>query len=188
MSRALVRESHRPYRPGMPRQPKNFSIAWVSIEPLSPTGYLPTGPDTAVPTRFIASFALEQPQASVTIEVFVGADLRPVVVDLAIRANVKEPITTSVLRRVLVDQLLSRALAEAAVPREPTDQPRHRRKVDQEAELAARIYLEAVATGSRAPTMAVAHTMNRSRAQASRYVRRARELGLLPAPDPQQEG
>lgn len=65
---------------------------------------------------------------------------------------------------------------------------RHRRKVDEEAELVARIYLEAVATGSRAPTMAVAHTMNRSRVQASRYVRRARELGLPPTPGPQQEG
>jgi hypothetical protein len=50
---------------------------------------------------------------------------------------------------------------------------------EDDARLAAQIYSEAVAAGSRAPAVAVANALNRSRAQAARYIRRARELGLL---------
>lgn len=190
----------------MPRLPKNFQIAWASIEQLDPEGYLPAGPDTAVPARFEAHFQLADPEAAVTIEVLVGADLRPIIVDLSIRSRARNPVTTSMLRQILVDQLLQRAMEEAtvpasvreqwlaslplggqpptpgntaAVPAPPTDAPR-RSHADEDAEMAARIYLEAVASGSRAPAVAVANTLNRSRAQVARYIRRARELGLLP--------
>ena len=174
------------YRSGVPRPPKDFEIAWVSIEPREPGGYLRTGPDTKVPALFGASFALEKPRAAVMIEVFVGADLRPYVAELTIRANVQTPITTSVLRQVLVDQLLREAMAKATVrsPNStPVEEARARGHGEEDARRAAEIYSEAVATGSKAPAVAVANVMNRSRAQAARYIRKARELGLLPARD-----
>jgi len=187
------------------RQPKNFSIAGVSVEPLEPSGYLPVGPDSAVPTRFEASLQLAQPEAAVTLEVFVGSDRRPVVIELTIRSKVRAPITTSMLRSVLVDQLVQAAIAEATVPASVRDEwlatlppglanpvdaawmssaapvSSARGNAEEDARTAARIYQEALATGSRAPAVAVANTMHRSRAQVARYIRRARELGLLPA-------
>jgi hypothetical protein len=187
------------------RPPKNFSIAWVSVERLEPGGYLETGPDTAVPSRFEASFQLASPEAAVTMEVFVGADLRPVVIELRIRSKVRTPVTTSMLRTVLVDQLLQAALEKATVPSSvrdewlaelppgsggaagttppPSADERVRGNAEEDARTAARVYKEALASGSRAPAVAVAHTMNRSRAQVARYIRRAREMGLLPALD-----
>lgn len=194
-----------PYRPDVPRLPKNFRIDWVTIERLSPGGYISTGPNTAVPNRFEAHFVLGNPEAVVTIEVFVPADLRPVVLELKIRSKAKAPVTTSVLRQVLVDQLLQRALEEATVSASVREEwlaslpphvqalaadnmsaapasadERRRGHADEDARTAAQIYLEAMATGSRAPGVAVANKMNRSRAQVARYIRRARELGLLP--------
>lgn len=44
---------------------------------------------------------------------------------------------------------------------------------------AARVYSDAVKRGSRAPAVAVANEMGYSRSQVARYIRRARELGLL---------
>jgi hypothetical protein len=55
---------------------------------------------------------------------------------------------------------------------------RHRTPREQ-AEEAARIYAEAVDSGSRAPTQAVANQLGYSRSQASRMIRTARDLGLL---------
>lgn len=204
-SLVLPRQCPDPYRPDVPRQPKNFQIDSVYVERRG-EGYLSTGPDTAVPSRFEARFVLGIPEATVTIEVFVGADLRPTVIDMHIRTKVLGPITTSLLRQILIDQLLDAALTEATVPasvreewlaslpphiqqqavpparpRNPTPSPdeRARSRVDEDARLAAQIYSEAVAAGSRAPAVAVANTLKRSRAQAARYIRRARELGLL---------
>lgn len=176
----------------MARLPKDFRIAWVSpVEPREPITYIRTGPDTAVPTRFRASIALATPDAAVQIEVFVGADLRPRVFDLSIRTNVQTPVTTSLLRRVLVDQLLREAMAKAETPvsslpagttvgpelhaHEPIG------KADEDAQTAARIYSEAVTAGNPAPAVSVATAMGRSRAQVARYIRRAREIGLLAA-------
>lgn len=203
-ARQLLDECPGPYRPCVARPPKNFSIAWLSVERLEPSGYLETGPNTAVPSRFEASFQLANPEAAVTIEVFVGADLRPVVIELSIRSKVRAPVTTSMLRNVLVDQLLQAALEKATVPTSvrdewlaelppeivdtrrtppPSADERVRGNAEDDARTAARVYKEALAGGSRAPAMAVAHTMNRSRAQVARYIRRAREMGLLPALD-----
>lgn len=54
-----------------------------------------------------------------------------------------------------------------------------RRTPREQAEIAARLYAEAVASGSRAPTQAVADQLGYSRSQASRMIRTARDLGLL---------
>lgn len=206
MAHDLPQECPRPYRPRVARAPKHFSIGSVSVERLEPSGYVETGPGTSVPSRFEASFQLVSPEATVTIEVFVGADLRPAVIEMNIRSKVRTPITTSMLRNVLVDQLLQAALEEATVPSSvrdewlatmppgiadtasrtrttvpPSSGERVRDNAEEDARTAAQIYKEALAAGSRAPAMAVAHTMNRSRAQVARYIRRAREMGLLPA-------
>ncbi|WP_380723332.1 hypothetical protein [Saccharothrix hoggarensis] len=186
----------------MPRLPKNFRIAWVTIDELAPIGYLETGPDTAVPTRFQANFALEEPDVAATMEVFVGTDLRPVVLSVAVKGKAAAPVTTSVMRQILVDQLVRAAVEKATVPASVRDEwlatlplgaqavdrreasstadERVRNQADDDARRAARIYSGAVAAGNRAPAVAVANVMNRSRTQAARYIRRARELGLLP--------
>jgi hypothetical protein len=68
--------------------------------------------------------------------------------------------------------------------------PGRRRTPREQAEEAARIYAEAVASGSRAPTNAVADALGYSRSQASRMIRTARDLGLLadtaPTPRPDE--
>ncbi|MGO1056966.1 hypothetical protein [Crossiella sp. CA198] len=178
----------------MPRLPKNFRIDSVTIERLGSEGYLPAGPDTAVPMNFEAHFQLGEPQAAVRIEVFVAPDHGPIVLELNIRSNAKTSVTTSVLRQVLVDQLLREAMTAAVVPasvREEwlatlpsghtaTAESGERTQADLDAHTAAQIYSEAVASGSKSPAVVVGHTMGRSRAQAARYIRRARELGILP--------
>ncbi|MDX3662285.1 hypothetical protein PV646_33700 [Streptomyces sp. ID05-26A] len=187
----------------MPRLPKNFQIAWVSIDELAPGGYLSTGPNTAIPNRFQANFQLESPPAAVALEVFVGTDLRPVAISVKVQASTKTPVTTSVMRQILIDQLVQRAVEEATVPAskreqwlatlppgavQPTDRSdaapsadqRTRTQADDDARRAALIYAEAVSRGNRAPAVAVANVMNRSRTQVARYIRRARELGILP--------
>ncbi|SDC73466.1 hypothetical protein SAMN05216174_10444 [Actinokineospora iranica] len=167
----------------------DFQIAWVSpAEPREPVNYVRTGPDTAMPIRFRASIALAVPDAAVTIEVFTGADMRPRINELVIRSSVQKPITTSVLRQVLVDQLLRAAVKEAEVPVDSlsagtvlgTQPVPATGKADEDASIAARIYREAVASGNPAPAMAVASSMGRSRAQVARYIRKARQMGLLP--------
>jgi hypothetical protein len=213
-SPVLPRRLPDPYRPDVPRPPKNFRIDSVSVDPIEPKGYIPTGPNTAVPSRFEAHLVLGTPELTVTIEVFVAGDLGPVVLDIAIRAKAHTPITTSTLRQVLVDQLLQRAVEEATVPaavREEwlaslppavqamaqqsetsgeatlTADERTRHQFDQDAQTAAKIWSEAMASGSKRPGMAVAEGMNRSRAQAARYIRRARALNLLPPTEPSEK-
>ncbi|MGX7829080.1 hypothetical protein ACTG9Q_28760 [Actinokineospora sp. 24-640] len=194
----------------MPRLPKNFKIEWVSVDELTPGGYVSTGRDTAVPTHFQASFVLSEPDVTMQMEVMVGADRRPLVIEATVRGKTKAPITTSVMRQVLIDQLLRAAMVEATVPasvrerwlaslppgvqpvdrREaepvPSADQRFRSQADHDAQMAAQIYSDAVASGDRAPGIAVAHAMNRSRTQVSRYLRRARDLGLLPPLGPSE--
>lgn len=203
----LPRARPDPYRPDVPRQPKSFRVDSVFITPVAPIEYLPTGPQTAVPTRFEAHFALDTPAANVTIEVFVDQALGPVVQSLQLRPKgATTSVGTTLLRQVPVDQLVQHAVAEATVttaaqaepqpphhaspdktgpatyPQEPTPtaSERTRAQSDEDARTAARLWSNAVASGSKRPGIEVAEAMNRSRAQVARYVRRARELGLLP--------
>ena len=61
--------------------------------------------------------------------------------------------------------------------------PQIRTQADENARRAAQIYSDAVAAGNSAPAVAVAVIMDRSRSQVARYIRRARELELLPPLD-----
>jgi hypothetical protein len=189
------------YRSAVPRLPKNFRIESVTIETMEPRGYLPTGPDTAVPTLFQARFLLGEPQSMVTLGVMVGAE-GPVIVNLNIKASATLPVTPTSLRQMQLDLLLREAMSAAAVPASVRDEwlaslppgvvpernefpapsvgQRVQSQADHDAHMAAKIYSEAVAAGSKAPAVAVSEAMSRSRAQVARYIRRARELGLLP--------
>ncbi|MEV6445994.1 hypothetical protein [Amycolatopsis sp. NPDC051716] len=132
---------------------------------------------------------------------------RPKITDLRVLSSDGSPITTTRLRGVLVDQLLSAAIDAAKKPAtevpelgsgyyqvegEPANQawhslpPGYRRPgTDDRARKAAEIYVSAVSGGSKAPALGVATEMQVSRAQAARYIRRARELGLI-APLPKK--
>jgi hypothetical protein len=190
----------------MPREPKDVKITTVHVDEPQQAGLIRTGPDTAVPSRFTASIYLQQPELTVSLYVIVDqAGTRPRVVDARLQVDVRASITTTLMRRVLVDQLLKAALDAATVRVEgrpdihpgafmatgdPKDQawvsPPPRSSAHGDAALrdrareAARIYSDAVMRGSRAPAVAVANEMGYSRAQVARYIRRARELGLLP--------
>jgi predicted GIY-YIG superfamily endonuclease len=104
------------------------------------------------------------------------------------------PITTSMLRSpafpaamhrqrlVLMDRLTNEiTVTDTAVQ---VRDRRTSRMARIQAAAAAGFYLAAQASGSPAPTLAVAAAMGVSRSQASRYVRAAREAGLLPPTSP----
>jgi hypothetical protein len=190
------------------RESEGFKIEQVVVQRHERSGLIRTGPGTAVPTRFIALIDLGQPKLTVSMDVIVDqAGTRPRLVELSLQTDLWTSITTSALRRVLVDQLLQAALDRATVPVtgapevhpgafkaqgeldsawvSPPPRPPGRGSgtPDDRAQEAARIYSDAVTRGSRAPGVAVANTMGYSRAQVARYIRRARELGLLPALD-----
>ena len=195
----------------MSRKPTNFVISTVFVQrEETSSGPVPISLTAAVPQRFRALIAVERPKLAVSLEVMMTVPgNRPVVVELAVQANMQTPITTSVLRQVLIDQLLAAAIAEASetITRAPEQHPTafrtedgqtflgpmpyEGRRVDtanRQADKAALIYEAATASANRAPAVAVATEMGVSRATAARYLRRAREMGLLsPLPTKEQE-
>lgn len=192
---------HRPYRRTVPRQPKNFAIETVvHVTPAQRWVPIRTGPTTYVPSRFTARLLLAEPKLVVDVDVVVGTGGQARLQELAVIADQAGavPISSSTLRRILVDQVL-RAVLTAASRSDATDRPDLRPGAFQlpgdeeeawvegkgtpQVRRAAQIYISARASGSRAPTEAVATEMNVSRSQASRYVRAARDAELLPEAD-----
>jgi hypothetical protein len=191
----------------MVREATNTSIKKVVIGGVHAlTGRTRTGPRTAVPTSFVAEVLLERPALVVwmSIEVPQGGVAR--ITELKLYPDGVPTITPGAVRAIALDTLLRAALAAAEqregpiTPRTdigsrvyqlPTDPPdryrasppmksRVQERADENAGLAAQIYMDALAQGSRAPAEAVATALDRSRGQVARYIRRARELGLLP--------
>jgi hypothetical protein len=196
------------YRRGVARQPVDFEIGSVRIA-TDTVARVRISPTEAVPKTFIASIRLERPKLDVEISVWVvQPGNRPVVRELSVKANTATPVTTTTLRRVLVDPLLRAAVQAATVPvtlrpdahplafqvpgqegtayvgPPPPRTDRGRRDTaDANAETAARIYKEAVMLGSRTPAKDVVAAMAPvSRAQVARYLRRAREELKILAP------
>jgi hypothetical protein len=116
-------------------------------------------------------------------------------------------ITSRALRGIRLDELAREALRQVEMPAadrsdlrpgafqlpgDPAgrtwyaDPPPRRAQADLVA-TAARVYTAAVAAGSRAPTLAVAHALGYSRSQASRLIRQARDDGKIP-PAPKGTG
>jgi hypothetical protein len=176
----------------VPRLPKNFAIGSVVVEPAPGHRLLSTGGNKAVPSDFKAHVKVVSPAVTVTITMCVQPETGPVVEELCVRAKPAAPVSTSVMRQILVDQLVAAAMREAVMdwpldavlaaavgPREE-GRLRVRQQAEADSRTAARIYSAAVAAGNKAPAVAVADAMNRSRSQVARYIRSARELGLLP--------
>jgi hypothetical protein len=212
-----------PYRHAMPRAPKDFTVRTIKIldGSLRPKRI---ALDVAVPEEFNAQAELEGLPLLVTFRVVVGVGGQPQIKELHLKATEGATVTTSGLHRVLVDQLIKAAVAEASKqvrPRPdvgpgafevpdpdawdaafpaPGGVPHARpivvvdveeslptgtrqQRQDERARQAAKIYAAAVNSGSRAPGDAVATEMGYSRSQAARYIKRARELGILPPAD-----
>lgn len=171
----------------MARPPKNTDLVLHRIRPGFEPRLVRTGPTTGAPDLIVADYYLEDGTLAVEAMVAVaeGGQARLVHMEVSPGPRAHGPhlpaITTSMLRRILVDQIVKTAVAEATVDMPPEEPERvSRTTVADQAETAAKHYLEATRTGSRAPTEAVALAMGVSRAQASRYVRAARDQGLIP--------
>lgn len=196
---ALQGQCRDPYRQSVPQNPKNFVIERVTVTPLD-ARFEPvrTSPTAGVPPRFRAEVHLSEPRLVVYMTVRVIPPGQPRVTEIEIRADPRDSISTTTLRRVLVDPMLRAALTEAETPIEAADHIHpgayrfpgapegtywvspHPSTADERVPAAAAIYKSAVAAGSKAPTEAVALELRVSKASASRYVRAARAAGLLP--------
>ena len=192
----------------MPRQPTDFEIGTVYIDVEDRIAPVSISATEYVPRKFWARFQLVRPKLEVVALIWIASPgNRPTIRQLTMVANENTPVTTTVLRRVLVDQLIKEAVKAAAMPTRvvtgldvaghayeahggiwvgPAPQPlsgRGRDTANGNAEAAARIYSAATASGSRAPGMEVKAQMHISRSTATRHIRRARELGLLGPPE-----
>lgn len=236
---SLHTECHGNYHPGMPREPKagSFVIASMDIELPKKVRSTLLDRTTAVPRHFTASFQLEQPRAFVRLAIDTESG-RPVVTQLTVSpgwraeggamTDVGEGVTTTNLRRLLVDRLVRAAFEAVKEPvkvgdvenllmllrsgltleqaevmngtmfRVPgrthpsvmeiyTGPAGHlgaykRETADDRIAVAARLYQNAVAAGSSAPVRDVGTALGYSTSQASRYLKAARERGLLDDP------
>lgn len=181
----------------MPQRPRNFEIAHVATEPAERAAMVSTGPGLAAPSRFMAYVQLAIPSLRLTLAIIVTSGGLPIVDYVTIWGNGQDPLSSGLLRKVLLDPIIRAAVAEASVP--VTDRPDvapgafH---VDGEPEeqlwvstpagatervqQIARLYNEALTAGSRSPGLEAANAVHISRAQAARYIKRARDLGLIP--------
>lgn len=171
------------YHPGMARRPKNFTIECVNVTPSDPTPRIRNSPTTVVPASFRATIHIEDPRVVAEVVVCVATGGQANITGLKIEVDVRQPITTSLLRRVLVDPLLRTAIAAASTPIADHDEAKYQScfRITDKVLTAAGIHREATASGSRAPVAAVSMLMKVSRVHASRYVATARQAGLLPA-------
>lgn len=178
-----------------------FDDAWIKIR-ISET--------EAVPAMFWARFELRDPRVTLmcTIRARKGgrfATGRPWISEMNITQNDADypQILTSTLRKIHVDQLIAKALAEMAMPVEivegaifrvldeneppgamylgPMVGDRPTGEMGERVRRAADIYLAATNAG-RPPTATVAATLHVSRSTASRLVAEARRQRLLESP------
>jgi hypothetical protein len=194
-----------PYLHGVTRMPKNFVIDRVQTSDHR-GNWIRSGRTNIVPEEFKARISLFDSEMFVfmTIRVDPGGQARVIDLRVELAEDGADAITTTTLRRVLVDPMLRAALAVATKTVKERDDvlPGVNPPVfqvegdggDENARVywsppaganertaqAAEVYQQAVVSGSRAPTEAVAAAMGYSRAQAARYIRAARDAGLLP--------
>lgn len=151
----------------MGARPKDFVVESVTVLPPADSG-------------LSARVELSQPRCVVTIDV---DGQRGVPTPNSLRIEVSNgSITAALLRKIPVDAVVRLALAAAykrdevtpVVPRYGTGHG------DDRIALAAKIYSDAEAAGSYKPAQDVADAMGYSRVSAARFIRSAREQGLIP--------
>lgn len=179
------------------REPKSFRHHVVIVQyPDDELSWVRISPQTSVPERFRALIRLDEPDLRAVLTIRVDPSGRARVVGLEIETDQRDgAITTSLLRQVLIDPMLRAALRAAQHPRFPLVEQQDGQTaaapsvaVDDRVIQAAHLYREALASGDRAPTAAVAAAMGYSRAQASRYIRAAREANPPLLPPARREG
>lgn len=159
-----------------------------------------TRPGYAAPSLIVAVARLEGLGLTVNLDVRVDQGGTVRVTAVRVQSSAPGAVTSRALRAIRLDQLARDAVQQLESPvsmrddiapgafqvaGEPADQawispvPGRRQASPELAEQAARIYAAAVAEGSGSPTMAVAHRLGYSRSQASRFIKAAREAGLL---------
>ncbi len=180
----------------MPQRPKSFRIDSVAVRPDPQAAPVRTGPGTAAPGVFVADVHLAVPDIHLKLGIRITAGGLPVVQALTVWASDQTPLTSGTLRKILLDPIVRAAAGEAARQvRDRSDVAPGAFHVDGAAEdelwvtapagatervqQIARLYNDALMTG-RPPGLEAANAVHISRAQAARYIRKARELGLIP--------
>ena len=183
----------------MPQRPKVFRIARIHIQVAGSPAPVRTGPKTAAPARFTAWAELRNPDVLVALTIVLEVGAVPVIEELVIQPGPKKtPVTGTVLRGILLDQIVPATIAAAGKPvtGRPDVAPGAYQfdgmsnegqawvsatpGADERVQRVAQIYREALSAGSRAPAAVAAEEMNLSRAQIARYIRKAREARMLP--------
>jgi hypothetical protein len=156
--------------------------------------------DLWVPQRFRANVRLGAPHnLAVLLRFEMVADVGPSVVELTVTPHFgpSSPVTSAMLRSIPVEALTREAIKAVAQPVSNLgggafviagDRPGITRfgpaPSGEATGRAAQIYADAVTAGAHNPTEVVAAEMNVSRSTASRYIREARILKLLPPARP----
>lgn len=181
----------------MGSQRSDYEVDVIRVSPHHGTALVRVGPTTGAPATFSTTCYVDSGKLAVIGTIMVVPGGHATMVEMTIQGgpatkSTITPVTTSSLRRILVDQIVKAALTEATVDMPPggdVDGERVTERVQSSVKAraadAAKIYADAVAQGSKAPTEAVAAALGVSRPQASRYVRAARDAGLLPPTSPQ---
>lgn len=175
----------------MARQPTDYDVDVARVSPHHGATVVRTGPTAGAPAAFSTTVYVDQGKISVIAVIVVRPGGQASMVEATIQSgpatgSMTGPLTTSAFRRILVDQIVKAALAEATVEMPPDEAEgtptgdRVAAAASVRATRAAHLYLAAQAAGSRAPVEEVAAEMAVSRRQASRYLRAARAGGMLP--------
>lgn len=163
-----------------------LAIAQVYCWPDGGAAWVRTGLSTTVPSRLNARFVVADPAIDVTMRILVDGSGRPAVGSIGIDCKPGVSVSITLMRRLPVDAMMREALTRSTVersgsaPAEAAKYARYKPVAAARVERAAEVYCLALAGGSAAPTEVVAAELGYSRATASRDVRRARKLGLIP--------
>lgn len=144
------------------------------------------GPTLFVPSEFRATFSAEKCDTFESVQIDVQVDATGAKITwLAVEARKKDSIQSQNIRRISFPALITQAVQAAALPLAHPEAENvitdGKRPVFDPARLPelARIYQDAVKAG-RHPSIEVMTKLNMSRASSTRWIKRARDEGLIP--------
>lgn len=184
----------------MPKAAKNFEVTVDSVRPHLDAVPIRTGEHTCVPSDLTAVVTTNVwPKFEVRVKIAHSGRAALVGMTMFQPDVGGEPlaIVTSILRRLPIETMLHAVMKASTGPLDVPEAVRVDRIrgaayrggcVRDRAAWAADIYRRALATGNYAPTEAVAVEIGVSHSMASRYVRAARDAGLLDAAPPNFNG